>query len=97
MDDDEIIEFNEAAFRHGYTEEDIRWAIDTQVFDHPVASTVLDYDNKFLLIGFSRDGRKMEVMYNIIDGERLNVFHANDLQPKNEALMERRKRDGKND
>ena len=24
-----VIEFNEAAFRHGFTEADIRWAFDT--------------------------------------------------------------------
>jgi hypothetical protein len=93
MEDNDInLQFNESAFRHGFTEEDIRWAIDTQVFDCPIASTVKDYDNKFVLVGFSKDGRPMEVMYNIVDDECINIFHANDLQPKIEKLMQERRK-----
>jgi len=31
------IEFNPSAFKHGITEEDIRFAFDNRLFDHPVA------------------------------------------------------------
>jgi hypothetical protein len=30
------IEFNESAFKHGVTEEDIRYAFAHNVFDHPL-------------------------------------------------------------
>jgi hypothetical protein len=33
MDDGVVIEFNPAAFRHGVTETDIRWAFDTARYD----------------------------------------------------------------
>jgi len=35
-----------------------------------------DYQNKYLLIGFNTKGNLIEVMYNRIDDERINVFHA---------------------
>jgi hypothetical protein len=35
-----------------------------------------DYENKYLLIGFNTQGNPIEVMYNRIDEERVNVFHA---------------------
>jgi len=31
------IEYNPSAFKHGVTEEDIRFAFDNKLFDHPVA------------------------------------------------------------
>jgi hypothetical protein len=32
--------------------------------------------NKFLLIGFDLKGNLLEVMYNLVDEETANVFHA---------------------
>ena len=64
--------YNQSAFKHGLTEADIEWA-----FMHPIRNGLLeDYENKYLLIGFDTHGNPIEVMYNRIDNERLNVFHA---------------------
>jgi hypothetical protein len=60
---DPEIEFNPVAFKHGYTEADIRWAFKTQLRD-------------VLMDGFDTAGNIIEVMYNRIDGQTINVFHA---------------------
>ena len=64
--------YNKSAFKHGLTEADIEWA-----FLHPIRNGLLeDYENKYLLIGFDTRGNPIEVVYNRIDEERVNVFHA---------------------
>ena len=67
-----VIEFNKAAFRHGVTEVNIRYAL-----GHPVHEQLLEvYTNKWLVIGYNTAGNLLEVAYNIIDDETINVFHA---------------------
>ncbi|MDR0442374.1 MAG: hypothetical protein LBH44_03090 [Treponema sp.] len=64
--------YNQSAFKHGFTKADIEWA-----FLHPIRNGLLeDYENKYLLIGFNTHGNPIEVLYNRIDDERVNVFHA---------------------
>ena len=64
--------YNQSAFKHGFTKADIEWA-----FLHPIRNGLLeDYENKYLLIGFDTRGNPIEIMYNRIDDERVNVFHA---------------------
>jgi len=64
--------YNKSAFKHGLAKADIEWAL-----LHPVCNGLLeDYQNKYLLIGFNTKGNLIEVMYNRIDDERINVFHA---------------------
>ena len=66
------ITYNQSAFKHGLTSADIEWA-----FLHPIRNGLLeDYENKYLLVGFDVKGNPIEVMYNRIDSERVNVFHA---------------------
>jgi hypothetical protein len=65
--DDNTIRFNEAAFRHGVSEADIRHAIETKVYEGPME----EQDNKYIIIG-----NPLEIMYNIIDSETINIFHA---------------------
>jgi len=66
------IKFNNAAFRHGVTEVNIRHAM-----WHPVHEQLLEsYVNKWLVIGYDTAGNLIEVAYNIIDGNTVNVFHA---------------------
>jgi hypothetical protein len=69
--DIEVI-FNEAAFRHGISEEDIRIALGSFLLDAALSGE----DNKFLLIGFDMNGNLIELMYNIVDDHSINVFHA---------------------
>jgi hypothetical protein len=66
------IEFNPAAFKHGVTEMDIRYAFKTFVYEEPLE----DLENKYLVIGFDTTGNPLEIMYNVIDDETINVFHA---------------------
>jgi hypothetical protein len=66
------IEFNDAAFKHGVSEADIRWAFKTFVFEEPVEGE----DNKFLLIGFDLAGNPLEILFNQIDMKTVNIFHA---------------------
>ncbi|GHT69128.1 hypothetical protein FACS1894110_18010 [Spirochaetia bacterium] len=54
--------FNPAAFKHGITEQDVRWAMTTALFDEMMEG----YDNKYLLIGFVMSGNLIEVMYNLV-------------------------------
>ena len=69
---DSGIIYNKSAFKHGFSEADIEWA-----FLHPICNGLLeDYENKYLLIGFDTRGNPIEVMYNRINEEQVNVFHA---------------------
>ena len=69
---DNAIIYNKSAFKRGYTKADIEWA-----FLHPIRNGLMpDYANKYLLVGFDTRGNPIEVMYNRIDEERINVFHV---------------------
>ena len=63
---------NQSAFKHGVSEADIRKAIERFIYEDPLE----DFDNKYLLLGFDTKGILLEVMYNYIDSETINVFHA---------------------
>ena len=66
------IEFNPSAFKHNITEEAIRRAIINVVYDD-----IWDSDkDKHLLMGFDNNGNLLEIMYNMIDDQSINVFHA---------------------
>jgi hypothetical protein len=67
-----LIKFNKSAFKHGLTEADILRAFETFIYEDPIE----DADNKYLLIGFNLVGNLIEVMYNKIDDDSINVFHA---------------------
>ena len=67
-----IIEFNESAFRHGIRKEDIRHSIKTKVYDAPL----IGFTEKYVVIGFDTAGNLLEIMYNPIDDDTINVFHA---------------------
>ena len=66
------IRFNWAAFKHGVTEADILRAFETFIYEDPVE----DAENKHLLLGFDRNSNLIEVIYNRIDEDSINVFHA---------------------
>ena len=66
------IEFNPSAFKHSITEDDIRFAFDNKLFDHPVVL----HEEKNLLIGLDRRLNPIEILYNEIDEHTVNVFHA---------------------
>jgi len=66
------IKFNHAAFKHGVTVADIFRAFETFIYEDPIE----DADNKYLLLGFNTRANLIEVMYNRIDADSINVFHA---------------------
>jgi len=66
------IEFNPAAFKHGVNKADIQHVVDTFIYEDPLD----EFDNKYLILGFDTKGILLEVMYNIIDEQTINVFHA---------------------
>ena len=44
---------------------------------HPLYEELLEsYENKWLVIGYDAAGNLIEVAYNIIDDDTVNVFHA---------------------
>ena len=69
--EDELI-FRHSAFKHGIEKLDIRNAFKQRMFDHALSGD----DNKFLLLGLARDGKLLEIMYNVLDNDVVNVFHA---------------------
>ena len=84
---DVSLEFNQAAFIHNVTEEDIRFAFEPQPSPQGEGSPLdtaryegsideEESDNKYLVIGFDRKALPLEVMYNVIDENTINVFHA---------------------
>jgi len=85
------IEFNPSAFKHGINEIDIRRAIEMFVYEDPLE----DFENKYLLLGFDTKGTLLEIMYNHIDTDSINVFHAMPCRGNFYNLL--RKKDGKND
>ena len=68
----EGIEFNQSAFKHGVTEENIRYALNRPRYEGPLE----DDENKYIVIGFDSSGNLLEILYNRIDDEVINVFHA---------------------
>jgi hypothetical protein len=69
---DIIVEFNEAAFRHGIGREDILHALKTKIYD----SVIEELPEKYIVIGFDRAWNPLEIMYNPVNNTGINVFHA---------------------
>ena len=66
------IEFNLSAFKHGITEENIRYVLNRPRYEGPLE----DDDEKIIVVGFDNSGRLLEILYNFIDAKTINVFHA---------------------
>jgi hypothetical protein len=70
---DDEVVFKPSAFYHDVTEADI-----------------LKADvNKRLLLGFDAKNNLLEIMYNIINGNRINVFHAMKARKALIALLDK--------
>jgi hypothetical protein len=66
------IELHQSAFQHGVSEADVKCAIRNVVYDDIVDG----FDDKHLLLGFDSNGNLLEILYNFIDEQSVNVFHA---------------------
>ncbi|MDR0513133.1 MAG: hypothetical protein LBG93_08565 [Treponema sp.] len=64
--------FVPSAFKHGVTEEDIRHAYKTMIYEGQLEG----YENKHAFVGFNRTGNPIEVFYNPIGDDTIKIFHA---------------------
>ena len=69
------VKCNPSAFKHGVTEDDIRFAFDNKLFDQPVTRQ----EEKNLLIGLDTKLNVIEILYNEIDNQTVNVFLSLDF------------------
>jgi hypothetical protein len=77
------VRINQAAFKHDITEANIRYAI-----WHPVLDIVIeDAANKNLIVGIDTSGNLLEIMYNEINEQAINVFHAMKCRKTYRALI----------
>ena len=67
-----VVEFNQAAFRHGIRREDILHAFRYYKYDGPMEG----YENKYIRLGIDRAGNLLEIMYNELEHDTNIVFHA---------------------
>ncbi|MDR1930970.1 MAG: hypothetical protein LBQ44_10140 [Treponema sp.] len=77
--DEPVIEYDKAAFRHGFTIGDIEWAIRTSVFGEPLID---EGEGTYMLVGFDRAGNLLEVAYRELDDGSYYVFHAMRCRPQ---------------
>ena len=73
----------ESAFEHGFTQDDIKKAVETCIYE----GLLLGEDDIYAIIGFDTRGNPMEVFYNIIDDDTIKIFHAMELREKVAAQM----------
>ena len=85
FDMDIDIKFCKSAFKHGVTEDDIRWAFKTIKYDAVLEEP--GWIDKHLLIGFDRSANLIEVLYNDIDEDTVRVFHADECRNSFKALL----------
>ena len=82
----EII-FIPSAFKHNISEENIRWVLLNHIADGLIEDDEGD-ETKYLSVGFDKSGKLLEVMYNLIDGQKIKVFHAMDCRKQFYKEME---------
>jgi hypothetical protein len=76
--------FRDTAFQHGLTEADIRHAFETCCYVGQYQSRT----NVLLLLGFDLNVNPVEILYNELANNRINVFHAMPCQKKFYHLFE---------
>jgi len=69
---DKNITFNPAAFKHGFTEVNIRYVLNDPKYEGPLE----EFENKYIVVGFDNSANLLEILYNRIDDESINVFHV---------------------
>jgi len=64
--------FRKSAFKHGFTEADIRHAFETCRY----AGKYGNRENVYIFLGFNMEANPTEILYNEIGEDMVNVFHA---------------------
>jgi hypothetical protein len=81
---DLLFRFRESAFKHGFTEADIRHAFE----NYRVIRQFQDRENVYLLVGFDLKANPIEILYNEFGDNGVNVFHARECQSRFLRLLE---------
>jgi len=76
--------FRHTAFKHGLEEADIRHAFDTCQYMGQYG----DRENVYLLLGFDAKANPVEILYNEVGENSVNVFHAMPCQSRFLRLLE---------
>ena len=76
--------FRNTAFKYGLKEADIRHAFETCRY----MGQYSDRENVYLLLGFDMDANPVEILYNEIEENSVNVFHAMPCQNRFLQLFE---------
>ena len=64
--------FVPSAFKHGFTEDDIRHAYKTMI----LKGLLEGYNDKYAFVGFNRAGNPIEVFYSPIGDDTIKIFHT---------------------
>ena len=80
---EEVFIFKPSAFKHGITEADIRSAFKRRMIDYAMPGE----EHKNLLLGLACDASLLEVMYNVLEDDVINVFHAMKCRKAYYALL----------
>jgi hypothetical protein len=64
--------FRQSAFKHGFTEADIRHVFETCRY----LDRYKNRENVYLLLGFDLNANPVEILYNEFGENGINVFHA---------------------
>jgi hypothetical protein len=76
--------FRSTAFKHNFTEEDIRHAFETCRYMGQYGNR----ENVYLLLGFNMNANPVEILYNVISENCVNVFHAMPCRSRFLSLFE---------
>jgi uncharacterized DUF497 family protein len=80
-----LISLKSSALKHGISPKDIECAVADCRYDE-----IVDGDEeKWLLLGFDKKGRLLEIIYNEIDDQTIRVFHANICRTSYEKLLQK--------
>ena len=79
------------ATNHGCNMEDIKHAVLNWLFDDLWDEAA----DKHLLIGFDRNGNPLEIMYNVVDDQKIKVFHAMPCRNNYLPLISQRRSDAR--
>ena len=66
------IVFAPSAFKHGFSEADIRRAIETRICD----IIIDEFEDEYAVIGFDTRENALEILYNFLDDQTIKVYHA---------------------
>ena len=80
--------FRDTAFKHNLTEADIRHAFETCCYVGQYQNST----NVLLLLGFDMNANPVEILYNELVDNGINVFHAMPCQKKFYHLFEGREK-----